>query len=162
MSQGTGHGENKAGDGRHIATSLRACHWTLLTVIPHNATLIGNLSCCKVCCKMKDMKIVLIFRFCVCGVKPDSDKLFRSSIGYSCSPKVLEPSWIKVFTIRSFISAQSSLFGFRIVILVSLCTYMGSVTVNPYGKRQSCLKRRPREVKLASQCLRLRRHCQFF
>ena len=162
MPRGTGHGENKAGDGRYIATSLRACHWAFLIVIP-NAILIGNLSCSKVtnCCKMKDMKIVLIFKFCVCGVIPDGDKLFRSSTGQSCSPQVLESSWIKVFTIRPFISVQYSLFGLRIVILVSLCTYMGSVTVNPNGNPQSCLKRRPIEVKLASHGLRLRKHCQF-
>jgi hypothetical protein len=160
IPHGTGHwgGGGGAGDGRYIATSLRDCHWALLTVIS-NAILIGNLSCCKVinCCRMKDMKIVLISRFCPCGVKTDGDKLFRSSIGYSCPPEVLESSWIKVFTIGPFSSVQCSFFGLKIVILVSLCTHMGSVTVNPYGNRQSCLKRKPREVQLASHGLRLRK-----
>lgn len=119
MPHGNVHGKKKTGDGRYTATSLRACHWALLIVIS-NAILIGNLSSCKVinCCKMKDMKTALIFRLCAGGVKPDGDKMFRSSIRYRCSPEVLESSWIKVFTIRPFISVQCSFFGLRIVLLV--------------------------------------------
>jgi hypothetical protein len=54
--------------------------WNLLTVIA-DTVLIVNLSCCNVfnCCKMKNMRTVIILRYGVFDSRPDGDKPFRNS-----------------------------------------------------------------------------------
>jgi len=85
------------GDGRHIPTFHipSGCPSPLFTVTA-NAILIGNVSRCKIsnCRKMKNMTVVLIYRFSVCGGKADGDKLFRNSTRQSCSPDLFSQNTV--------------------------------------------------------------------
>jgi hypothetical protein len=64
----------KTSDITRNPTLLTVCLSALLFAMV-NAILIGNLSFCKILnsCKIKNMSVLSIFRFSVCGGQPDNE-----------------------------------------------------------------------------------------